>query len=336
MPQVSIVLPCYNAARTLTETLDSIFAQTFADFEVIAVDDGSEDETLSILERRAGVEPRLRVLPLVHGGVIPAANGGMMVAEGHYIARMDADDLMYPERITQQVALLDEKPDIDIASCLVRGVGEVREGFRIYLEWLNGLVMHEQIANEMFVESVIPNPSVMFRRELLDQVGMLEEHGWPEDYDFWLRAYLAGARFEKVPQVLHDWREHEARLTRTDSRYSVENFIRAKAHYIMQGPVKGRDAVILWGAGMMGRRFSKHLLREGGPLVVFIDIDPKKVGRTRRDKPIISPGELMDWWGRYENPVVLAAVGARGARQLIREQLTGMGLIEGADWFGVA
>ena len=73
-----------------------------------------------------------------------------------------------------------------------------------------------------------------------------------------------------------------------------------------------------------------------GPVEAYMDIDPKKIGRTRRGKPVIAPANLPAWWARYQNPAVLAAVGARGARQLIRERLTGMGLQEGKDWWGVA
>ena len=67
-----------------------------------------------------------------------------------------------------------------------------------------------------------------------------------------------------------------------------------------------------------------------------MDIDPKKIGRTRRGKPIIAPDDLLDWWGRFENPALLAAVGARGARGLIRARLVNMGLVEGQDWWGAA
>jgi hypothetical protein len=67
-----------------------------------------------------------------------------------------------------------------------------------------------------------------------------------------------------------------------------------------------------------------------------VDIDPKKIGRTRRGKPIIAPEDLLPWWRRYQNPVVLSAVGARGARQLIRERLEGFGLRESVDWWAVA
>ncbi|MEK6256472.1 MAG: glycosyl transferase family 2, partial [Chloroflexota bacterium] len=124
--------------------------------------------------------------------------------------------------------------------------------------------------------------------------------------------------------------------TRTDSRYSLENFLRAKAHYLARGPLLDRDAIIIWGSGMTGKRISKHLLREGLPLVAFIDIDPNKIGRTRRGLPILSFDDFMAEWTKYKNPACLAAVGARGARKLIREQLTSRGLIEGQDWWGVA
>jgi len=87
----------------------------------------------------------------------------------------------------------------------------------------------------------------------------------------------------------------------------------------------------------MGRRLGKLLMREEGvPVVSFVDIDPKKIGKTRRGKPVIPPEDLCDWWGRYRNPVLLAAVGARGARSIIRERLNAFGLREGVDWWAAA
>jgi glycosyltransferase involved in cell wall biosynthesis len=338
MPKVSILMPCYNVAATLNETLESIQAQSYGEFEVVAVDDGSEDNTAEALARWVENDARFKPLYLEHGGIIPALNAGLEACRGEYVARMDADDLMHPKRLEKQAAYLDEHPRVTLVSSLVDGFPEkrLREGFRIYIEWLNTLVSHEDMCREMFVESPICHPTVMVRKEALVEVGGYEERGWPEDYDLWLRMYLAGHEFAKVTEVLLSWREHPKRLTRTDSRYSVENFIRAKAHYLPKGPLKGRDAVIVWGAGMMGRRTSKHLVREGVPLVAFVDIDPKKIGRTLRGLPIISPEALMEWWGKYENPALLAAVGARGARVLIRERLRGFGLVEGEDWWGVA
>ena len=148
------------------------------------------------------------------------------------------------------------------------------------------------------------NPSVMVRSTWFEKMGGYQENGWPEDYDLWLRMYLAGAVFAKVPEVLLSWRDHPDRITRTDSRYSVTNFLRAKAHYLARGPLLDRDAVIIWGAGMMGRRLGKQLENQAVTLAAFVDIDPKKIGRTRRGKPIIPPEDLTDLWHRYDNPAI--------------------------------
>lgn len=338
VPAVSIILPCYNVEETLQESLNSIKRQTLADYELIAINDGSTDTTLSILENWARREKRLQIISQPHSGVITAANIGIKESRSEYMARMDADDISHPERLALQVAYLDENPNVGVVSSLVEVFAKdgVREGYRLYVEWLNSLVTNEDIRREMFVESPLANPSVMVRTAWLKKVGGYEDHGWPEDYDMWLRLYLAGVVFAKIPKVLLKWRDHPGRITRTDRRYSVMNFLRAKAHYLARGPLDGRDAVILWGAGMMGRRLGKQLLREQVPLSLFVDIDPKKIGRKRWDCLIIPADDLLEWWGQYKNPVILAAVGARNARSLIRLRLNAFGFVEGQDWWAVA
>jgi glycosyltransferase involved in cell wall biosynthesis len=331
-------MPCYNAAETVDETLHSLLQQTYPDFEVIAIDDGSTDTTLRILRAWSKRDSRIQVLERPHAGVIEASNIGWGECNAPLIARIDADDISHPDRLMKQITFLEKNPEIAVVSCLVEGYPpeDIRQGFQIYLDWLNNLVTPEAIDREIYIESPLAHPSIMARNFWIEKVGGYQEHGWPEDYDLLLRLHIAGAKFAKVPEVLHFWREHPGRLTRTDSRYSVENFLRAKAHYLCKDIIKGRDSVILWGAGQMGRRLSKHLLREGAPLVAFIDIDPKKIGRERRGCPIYSPAELPGLWAGYERPILLAAVGARGARKLIREQLSIQGFREGRDWWAVA
>ncbi len=87
---------------------------------------------------------------------------------------------------------------------------------------------------------------------------------------------------------------------------------------------------------MMGRRLSKHLLRQNVPLAAFVDIDPRKIGSVRRGRPIIAPEDLPAWWGRFRRPALLAAVGTRGARPLIRARLADSNLMEGQDWWFAA
>ena len=338
MTLVSVVMPCFNAADTLPEALESLTGQTLVDFELIAVDDGSSDATASILKEWAVMDARIRPIFQPHSGIVVALNNGWHACQSPLIARMDADDLAHPERLERQVAFLDMNSEIGVVACRVEGYPqeEVRQGFMVYLDWQNSLLTDVDIRREMFVESPLAHPSVVIRQEWLSRVGGYQDHGWPEDYDLWLRLYLAGARFAKLPEYLLHWREHPQRMTRQDSRYSLENFLRLKAHYLARGPLNGKGAVLVWGAGMMGRRLSKHLLRQGVPLTAFVDIDPAKIGRTRWRLPIISPEELPAWWQAAEEPVVLAAVGARGARQLIRQHLNQLRLREARDWWSVA
>jgi len=338
MVKVSVLMPCYNVEKTVAVTLESLQQQTHDSFEIVAVDDGSNDETLKILQAYAANDERINVVARPHEGIIPAMNAGLETCQGEYIARMDADDIALADRLSQQARYLDSHKEIDLVSCLVRGFPEdtLQEGFRIYIEWLNSLITDADIRREIFIESPLSHPSVMYRKQTVMAIGGYQERGWAEDYDLWLRMYLSGSQFAKIPDVLVKWREHPQRLTRTDSRYSLENFIRAKAFYLMQGPLKNRDAVIIWGAGMNGRRLSKHLLRLSCPLTAFLDVDDEKIGKTRHGIPVRAIDSLTDLWQSYKNPVLLSAVGSRGKRDLIRDYLTEAGLVETQDWWAVA
>ena len=338
MPDISILLPCYNAEATLEETLTSLEKQSYPDFEVICLDDGSTDTTAAILEKWSKKDQRFVLVKKEHQGIVGICNTGLSLCRSPIILRMDADDRCHPDRIKLQRNFLLQNPDIAVVGSLVEGfpAEQVGEGFSLYYDWLNSLINHDDITREIFVESPLANPCAAFRKTWIIKVGGYQEHGWPEDYDLWLRLYLAGARFAKIPEVLLEWREHPDRLTHSDSRYSVENFLRAKAHYLAKGPARDRDAVFVWGAGMTGRRLSKHLAREGLPLVGFIDVDPKKIGSTRRGKPILKSDELLKLWKQYKNPILITAVRARKAGPLIRASLEELGLIEGADWWAAA
>ncbi|HKJ28486.1 MAG TPA: glycosyltransferase family 2 protein, partial [Anaerolineales bacterium] len=161
MPKLSILMPCYNSSETLEETLQSIAAQTLTDFEVVAVDDGSEDDTRHILEAWAQKDPRFRCLSLPHGGIIPALNAGLESCQSEWVARMDADDRMHPTRLEKQLAYLTAHPDTALVSSLVGGFPQdtLREGFRIYIDWLKSLPTHEAITRQIYVESPLCHPT---------------------------------------------------------------------------------------------------------------------------------------------------------------------------------
>ncbi len=335
-PLISVLLPVRDAGAYFEECMASLGRQTLEDFEVVAVDDGSTDGSEVALDEWAARDPRVQVVHREQEGLVATLNAGLELCRAPFVARMDADDISHPRRFELQVAEMEDLPWVGVVSCLVRhfpwhGVGE---GYRIYEGWLNSLSTPEAIGRERFVESPVAHPSVLVRREAYDLVGGYHDTEWAEDYDLWLRLLEARVSVSKVDRYLYFWREHTERLTRVDGRYSVENFLRCKAKYLLSGPLADCERVVVWGAGQTGRRLSKHLLRGGAPIEAFVDIDSEKIGGTLREKPIIDPDDLSMLMG--SDTIILAAVGSRGARKLIRERLNAIGLREGREYWCVA
>jgi cellulose synthase/poly-beta-1,6-N-acetylglucosamine synthase-like glycosyltransferase len=326
-----------DALPFLGDCLDSLTTQSLTDFEVVAVDDGSSDGSSELLAAAARRDSRLRLVSQPRRGLIAALNRGLEACRAPYVARLDADDLAARRRLELQAAALDADPSVGVVSCRVRHFPStaVGLGFRIYERWLNGLLTHDEIMRERFIESPLPHPSVMARRRVLEAAGGYRDRGWPEDYDLWLRLAQTGVRFAKLPRCLVGWRCHPKRLTHTDRRYAVERFLACKAHHLARGPLAGRQPIV-WGSGQTGRRLSKHLEREGVAPEAFLDIDPRKIGGSLRRRPVLAADELPRLLSELDRPLVVTAVSSRGARELIRDRLRGWGLEEGVEFWCAA
>lgn len=334
-PRVSILLPVYNAEKYLPEALQSITCQTFPHFEVIAVNDGSTDQTADLLNALHDQDPRFRVFHLPsRTGIVSALNFGLKHACAPYIARMDADDIMHPARLENQHEFLEENSSIDIAGCLVEKFSSqaILRGYRRYIGWLNSLCDHETICRDMFVESPLAHPSVMMRSETLLSADGYQDHGWPEDYDLWMRLFIAGKRFGKVEKILLRWRDEPNRLSRTDGRYSLDNFYRCKTYYLSTFLLKDRREVIVWGAKRTSRRFSSMLREYNIRIKAYVDVDRKKIGRRTGGIPIIDPDGLQ----QFRTYPVLSYVSIFGARDKIRSYLVSHEYREGRDFFMLA
>lgn len=335
MPLVSVLIPVYNAESTLPHALESIRRQTLTDWECLLVDDGSTDGSAALCERCQALDPRFRLLRRPREGIVGALNAGLDAAAGKLLARMDADDLSHRDRLRQQVELLAARPDLDLVGCRVRCFPrtQVLAGMRHYEGWLNSLVEPEELRRDMFVESPFAHPSVMARTHVLRDAGGYQDHGWPEDYDLWLRLYVRGCRFAKVPKTLLYWREHPARLSRTHAAYSLRAFRRAKVHYLRQSFLKGQTRVQIWGAGRGGRLWGTELQQAGISLDRYLDIDPRKIGGSLRRAPVVAFQALET--DRRPFPI-LVCVGGWTARYEIRRELDRMGYRETVDYLCVA
>ncbi|MCK5688198.1 glycosyltransferase [Myxococcota bacterium] len=334
-PLISILMPVFNAEETLVQTLKSILLQSFKDWELILVDDGSTDTSVKIAEDLFKSDSRLKLLQPGKVGLVAALQIGHAACNGEFIARMDADDEMHPSRLALQYERLSKEPKLDLVSSRITSFSEdasgLGKGFQLYDEWLNGLMSHDDIVRDIFIESPFSHPSVMIRKSSLDSIGGYQDHGWPEDYDLWLRAFRAEWHFAKINQELLRWRDTPHRTSRIDSRYGQDQFTACKAHYLFPSFHKDKECLI-WGAGKLGKRFAYHLAQRGITIRAFVDVDPKKIGRNIGAIPTLSYQELQP----SSETLVLGAVGNRGARSQIRKFLIKRGFVEGQNFIMVA
>jgi glycosyltransferase involved in cell wall biosynthesis len=330
-PAVSLVLPCYNASATLDEAIASIRGQTFEDWELLLFDDGSTDGSLSIARTHEHADGRVRVLSSEHVGIVEALRLTCAAARGAFLARMDADDVSYPERLAKQVAFMEDNPHMALCGTGVEMVGpSVGTGRRRYEDWLNRLVDHEGMVRELFVECPLAHPTFFLRRADYEAVGAYQDHGWAEDYDLCMRLYLAGKQFGKVPETLLAWRDTGKRLSMTDERYGAARFRALKRHYLLEGPLRSERPFYQWGAGEVGKRWLREW-QDRRPEAV-VDINPRKIGTKIHGFQVIEAEELPP----PGTALILAAVGAPGARDDIRAWLDPRGYVEGVDYLFVA
>jgi glycosyltransferase involved in cell wall biosynthesis len=330
-PPIAVLLPFYNAAETLAQTLDSILAQSFTDFVLIAVDDGSNDESTEIVRSYMQGDRRITLHQPGRQGVVGAMNYALAHCPAAICARMDADDIMEPDRLQRQYHYLLANPQITLLGSRVSLFPSelIQEGFHEYIRWQNGCLTPRQIADNIYVELPIAHPSVMFRRDTILQVGGYRDGDFPEDYELLLRLHQHGHQMAKLPEVLLHWRDSGSRLTRTDSRYSRDAFDRIRADYLARDPrlQQGRP-LAYWGAGRLTRKRSAHLIAHGHPPHVWVDIDPKKIGNTIAGARVVAP----EWLVQKKKPFVLSYVTNHGAKELIAHDLEVMGYECGVDY----
>jgi len=334
IPTVSALLPARDAGTTIDAAVKSVLAQTWADLELLAVDDGSSDDTFARLEAWARRDARVKVLRTHGVGLVGALELARSEARGRYLMRMDADDESLPGRLARSVEALE-------ADATLAGVGTAVEIFRddrpvspnlaAYGRWLSGLVTPEELYRERLIESPLCHPSVTLRADALAGVGGWRDADVPEDWELWLRLLERGHRLRALPEALHRWRDHDRRVTRTDARYGFDRHHRLKARHLSVCFPAARFWI--WGAGEVGRGISKALTAEGRGVERFVELHPRKIGQRIHGAEVIHPDALG---GPEAGVHLLAAVGAHGAREEIRAALAARGWREERDFTCVA
>jgi glycosyltransferase involved in cell wall biosynthesis len=205
-PTVSVLMPVYNAERFVADAIESILGQTFEDFEFLIVNDGSTDRSLALLQRYAAQDQRIRLISRSNTGYVRALNEMLQLAQGEFVARMDADDIAMPDRFQLQVERLRQEPDL---VCLggAHGMMDVKG------RWLTCLAMPEQDDEiqrlALAGHTPINHPCAMMRRSAVLQVGAYDPAMTPcEDLDLWLRLGEVG-RLANLKQMVLKYRLHE-------------------------------------------------------------------------------------------------------------------------------
>jgi glycosyltransferase involved in cell wall biosynthesis len=220
-----VLLPCYNGERHLSSGLDSLLAQTYVDFEIIAIDDGSEDSTSKILADYAARDPRIRASRNeTNLGLVRTLNRGIELSRGEYIARMDADDEAEPTRLQTQVGFLDTHSTVDLVSSSVTLIDIAGRVIGERLVWVTGPTACRYVT--AFATPVV-HAAMMARRDCIESFGYSLDakalHA--EDYELWGRLVAAGRQLANIPESLYRIRLSSHSVSVRNERLQVQNFI---------------------------------------------------------------------------------------------------------------
>ena len=292
---VSILMPCKNAALYLEECLDSILAQMHTNWELIVVNDHSDDQSPEILNNYHLKDSRIKWFNNPGSGIIAALQFAYKNAQGNFISRMDADDVMPPQKLMQMRKTFDGSQNHICTGKVAyfREGGEVGNGYQNYANWLNHLCETNSHYSQIYKECVIPSACWMVSRDTFEQIGAFSLEIYPEDYDLCFRMYQHQVPIVSLNEVLHHWRDHGARASRNDPNYSDHTFLELKMQYFLTIDFDEKRPLIIWGAGKKGKRMARYLIDRQIPFQ-WICENENKIGHTIYDQKLQSPALIQE------------------------------------------
>lgn len=253
-------MPVRNAQVFLTETINSILNQSFQDWELIAIDDFSTDESFKLLKDFESTDQRIGVYKNREKGIIPALGLAFEHSKGMFITRMDADDIMPGNKLNSFWEHANStKKQVITGKVTYFSNDKVSEGYKRYEKWLNNLVDKKEHWPFVYRECVIASPNWMVSRACFEKDVLINELVYPEDYDMVLKWYERGYEVLAIPEVTHHWREHPQRTSRQVEDYQQKAFFQLKTNRFIDLELERDDTVQLIGAGDKGKMVAKIL-----------------------------------------------------------------------------
>jgi glycosyltransferase involved in cell wall biosynthesis len=278
-PRISILLPFRNAAPWLQECLESIRTQTYSDYEAILINDHSEDDSFAIARAFSLQDERFKLYKNRGKGLVSANATALEASCGSLITRMDADDVMPPEKLEKLSEPLRQSGPGYLSTALVSffSAGSLGIGTRFYENWLNERCNMHDHWDWIWRECVIPSPCWMAHRTDLLRVNAFDSEVYPDDYELCFRFYAAGLQLIPVNQVLHWWRQHAQRMSKQHSGFATEAFLRLKWHWFRKRYPAGENRLFVLGHGKKTRLLIRLLEAEGSSFTWLAD-QPQAVG----------------------------------------------------------
>ncbi|QCK16828.1 glycosyl transferase family 2 [Mangrovivirga cuniculi] len=253
-------MPAKNAGKFLTESIESIIRQSEKKWELIIVNDHSTDNSSSVIEKYVKEDSRIKSFMNRGNGIISALRTAYQHSTGNLIHRMDADDIMADNKLFELKRELLRSGKGHVITSMVKYFSEnkVSEGYKGYEEWLNNLCQKDEHWEHIYEECVIASPNWMIFREDIDQAGAFDFNLYPEDYDLIFRFYENDLSVKSIPKILHYWREHPDRTSRTSDLYQQKAFFELKTFHWLRLEHKS-DHIVIFGGGIKGKIMSEIL-----------------------------------------------------------------------------
>ena len=253
---ISILMPVKNTGRYLSDCIESILSQTYELWELIAVDDFSDDNSYQLLQQYAEKDSRIKVLKNSEKGIIPALQLAYKHSEGNWISRMDADDRMPPQKL-ELFAKHAQEGRLVTGKVKYFGEAPVSEGYLRYENWLNALTS-EEYGIHVYRECVVASPNWLISKEFFESFNW-NSWKYPEDYDLIFHWRKAGYEVLKLEEVTHLWREHPDRTSRKSERYQQESFFQLKTKWFVKEELTDGEEVQVVGSAQKSKLVSKSL-----------------------------------------------------------------------------